>query len=344
MSDEQDKKDSRQPEEQLKPDPQGQETSAAAPDEAAAGEPVSEAAGPPAAAAPAQAANEPASKAANPVQAPAEAAGESSPPEAGSKPVPAAEALGGETPAPSRAADPEREAKLKAAAEARAARAAAKISAVASDPSSGAGEPAPDAGGAVNPEREAKLKAAEEARAARAAAKAAEGAAAPEEPKPPSPKQPQLDEALQLIQTLVSEAAVEESYINEMNGHMPTFIIKNEHWTEVAKLFRSHPVLDSDFLRNVSGVDYETYLEVVYHLISISTKKEYAVKIKADRENPQVASAAPVWATANWNEREIYDLLGIDFTGHPDLRRIMMPDDWVGHPLRKDYEPLDPEV
>ena len=242
------------------------------------------------------------------------------------------------------AVDPEREAKLKAAAEARAARAAAKMAAGDSPQSSG--EPVPSAEPAVDPEREAKLKAAEEARAARAAAKAAQSSepAAPAEPKPPSPKQPQLDEALQLIQALVSEAAVEESYINEMNGDMPTFIIKNEHWTEVAKLFRNHPLLDSNFLRNVSGVDYETYLEVVYHLVSISSKKEYAIKIKADRESPKVASAAPVWSTANWNEREIYDLLGIDFTGHPDLRRIMMPDDWVGHPLRKDYEPLDSEV
>ncbi|WP_258881519.1 NADH-quinone oxidoreductase subunit C [Paenibacillus sp. sptzw28] len=243
-------------------------------------------------------------------------------------------------------ADPEREAKLKAAADARAARAAAKISAV-------AGEAAPEAApsedaqsvktSAVDPEREAKLKAAEEARAARAAAKA-ESEEAAAEPKAPSPKQPQLDEAVGLIQTLVAGDAIEEAYINELNDHMPTIIVKGDRFMDVARLFKSHNSLDCGYLRNVSGVDYETHLEVVYHLVSLSTKREYALKVKTDREKPQVASAAPIWATANWNEREIFDLLGIDFTGHPDLRRIMMPDDWVGHPLRKDYEPLDPEV
>jgi NADH-quinone oxidoreductase subunit C len=246
-------------------------------------------------------------------------------------------------------ADAEREAKLKAAADARAARAAAKISAV-------AGEAAPEAappGGeqqsvktsAADPDREAKLKAAEEARAARAAAKAkAESEEAAAEPKAPSPKQPQLDEAVGLIQALVAGDAIEEAYINELNGHMPTIIVKGDRFTDVASLFKSHPSLDCGYLRNVSGVDYETHLEVVYHLVSLGTKREYAIKVKTDRDTPQAASATPIWATANWNEREIFDLLGIDFTGHPDLRRIMMPDDWVGHPLRKDYEPLDPEV
>jgi NADH-quinone oxidoreductase subunit C len=85
-------------------------------------------------------------------------------------------------------------------------------------------------------------------------------------------------------------------------------------------------------------------MEVVYHMISLVSKREVAVKVKTERDGASVYSATPVWATANWNEREIFDLLGIDFPGHPDMRRIMMPDDWVGYPLRKDYEPLDSEV
>ncbi|MNH34078.1 NADH-quinone oxidoreductase subunit C/D [compost metagenome] len=97
-------------------------------------------------------------------------------------------------------------------------------------------------------------------------------------------------------------------------------------------------------MRNVSGVDYIAYLEVVYHVVSLERGCDAAVKVRTERENASVYSATPVWAAANWNEREIFDLLGIDFPGHPDLRRIMMPDDWVGHPLRKDYEPLDSEV
>jgi NADH-quinone oxidoreductase subunit C len=198
---------------------------------------------------------------------------------------------------------------------------------------------------AADPEREAKLKAAAEARAARAAAKAAaETEEAPAEPKAPSPNQPRLDAAAALIRTEVHEEAVDEAYINEMNADMPTLVIKAEHWSETAQLFKTHDSLQCNYLRNVSGVDQETHMEVVYHFISLTTKHDYAVKVKTDRDAPSVPSVTPVWATANWNEREIYDLLGIDFPGHPDLRRIMMPDDWAGHPLRKDYEPLDSEV
>lgn len=202
---------------------------------------------------------------------------------------------------------------------------------------------------AVDPEREAKLQAAAEARAARAAAKAQADAAAAEAaeaalPPEPSPKQPQLDRIAALIKQNVSEEAVEEAYINEMNGHMPTVIVKNEYWLRTAELLKQHEEMRFNYLRNVSGVDYETHLEVVYHMAELASKLELTVKVRTNRESPEVASVTPVWSTANWNEREIYDLLGIPFTGHPDLRRIMMSDDWVGHPLRKDYEPLDSEV
>ncbi|CAM4152000.1 NADH-quinone oxidoreductase subunit C [Paenibacillus alkaliterrae] len=197
-------------------------------------------------------------------------------------------------------------------------------------------------------EREAKLKAAAEARAARAAAKEkadAEAAEAePPKPKPPSPKQPELDAIIALLKREVADEAVEDAYVNELNGDMPTVIVNNTHWRAAAELLKRHKQLQFDYLRNVSGVDYETHMEVVYHMVSLSSKREAAVKVKTEREDSSVYSATPVWATANWNEREIYDLLGIDFPGHPDLRRIMMPDDWVGHPLRKDYEPLDSEV
>ncbi|WP_138753741.1 NADH-quinone oxidoreductase subunit C [Paenibacillus sinopodophylli] len=200
----------------------------------------------------------------------------------------------------------------------------------------------------VDAEREAKLKAAAEARAARTAAKEkAEASAAetvPELPKAPSPKQPELDKLAALIKQEIAESAVEDFYLNELNGDMPILIINNRYWREVAKLLKEHEELKFNYLRNVSGVDYETHMEVVYHLLSLDSKREAAMKLRTDRDAASVFSATPVWATANWNEREIYDLLGVDFPGHPDMRRIMMPDDWVGHPLRKDYEPIDPEV
>ena len=167
--------------------------------------------------------------------------------------------------------------------------------------------------------------------------------AAEEPPKEPSPRQPYLDEITALIRERVGADAVEDAYINEADGHLPVVIVKNERWFRTAVLLREQ--LGLDYLINVSGVDYETYMEVVYHIESLQTRgRDCCMKVRADREAPSVASVTPVWSTANWPEREIYDLLGIDFPGHPDLRRIMMPDDWVGYPLRKDYEPLDPEV
>jgi NADH-quinone oxidoreductase subunit C len=185
------------------------------------------------------------------------------------------------------------------------------------------------------------------AAASTAPAATADGAGAgepPAPPKPPSPNQPRLDRAAALLRELVGDDAVEETYINEPNDHLPTLVVKNERWKECARLFLEHGELGCDYLRNVSGVDYETHMEVVYYPLNMERRETYCIKVRTDREQPSVDSVTPLWETANWNEREIFDLLGIDFPGHPDLRRIMMSDDWVGHPLRKDYVPLDPEV
>lgn len=171
---------------------------------------------------------------------------------------------------------------------------------------------------------------------------AAEAEAPP--PKPPSPNQPRLNRAVELLRELVAADAVDEAYINEPNDHLPTIVMKSEHWAQAASLFRDHEELGCDYLRNVTGVDYETHMEVVYYPLNMQRRENYCIKVRTDREQPSVPSATRVWETANWNEREIYDLLGIDFPGHPNMTRIMMPDDWVGHPLRKDYVPLDPEV
>lgn len=235
--------------------------------------------------------------------------------------------------------DAEREAKLKAAAEARA---AAREKAA----EGAGGEPAAaGASGEVDAEKEAKAKAAAEARAARAAARAQKDAGGePAAPKEPSPNQPRLDRIVQLIKEHVAEDAVVEAAINERDRHLPTLTINAERWQDVARFVKTNEELGLHYLSNLSGVDYETYMETVYYIGSLKTNHYYCFKVKTNREQPSIPSVTPVWATANWNEREVFDLLGIDFPGHPDLRRIMMPDDWVGHPLRKDYEPIDPEV
>ncbi|MFC0216390.1 NADH-quinone oxidoreductase subunit C [Paenibacillus chartarius] len=248
-------------------------------------------------------------------------------------PAPAGQAAAEGAPAAAApAADPEREAKLRAAAEARAARAAAKAAAE--------GKAATAEGAATGDGAAAAPSGERPARTPRAAKAAAEDAG----PKEPSPNQPLLDRLVEILKESVGDDVIAEAYINEMDSHRPCVVIKGELWPEAAKVFRDHTELKCDYLRNLSGVDQETHLEVVYHLLSITSKREYGVKVKTDREHPSVPSVTSIWETANWNEREAYDLLGIDFPGHPNLTRIMMPDDWVGHPLRKDYEPLDPEV
>ncbi|WP_127581107.1 NADH-quinone oxidoreductase subunit C [Paenibacillus koleovorans] len=247
--------------------------------------------------------------------------------------------------------DAEKEAKIKAAAEARAARAAARAARTegaaeeTAAPAETAGAPAA-AEGSEDAEKEAKAKAAAEARAARAAARAAKegGAEESSEPKAPSPKQPVLDRIVELIKENVSPDAVEGAVINERDRHLPVLTIRAEHWAQTAEFVRDNEELGLSYLRNLSGTDFETYMEVEVYALSLEKKQDYCFKVKADRGEPSIPSVTPVWATANWQEREVYDLLGIDFPGHPDLRRIMMPDDWVGHPLRKDYVPLDPEV
>ena len=108
---------------------------------------------------------------------------------------------------------------------------------------------------------------------------------------------------------------------------------------EVAAFLKDDPDTRFDSLSNLSGVDYPArgHIEVVYNLMSYAKRHELTLKVSAEREAPRVATVCNVWPGANWLEREVYDLLGIDFVGHPDQRRILLPDDWVGNPLRKDY-------
>lgn len=94
----------------------------------------------------------------------------------------------------------------------------------------------------------------------------------------------------------------------------------------------------------LTSIDYKDKLALVYNLYSYKTKEKAALKVFLDRNNPTVESVAQIWQGANWHEREAFDMMGINFLGHPGLRRILLPDDWTGHPLRKDYtkEGLEP--
>lgn len=99
---------------------------------------------------------------------------------------------------------------------------------------------------------------------------------------------------------------------------------------------------EMDFVRlsDLTAVDRypaEPRFEIIYHLHSLSRKERLRLKCRVGSETPEIESVTSIWRSANWYEREVFDLFGVRFTNHPDLRRIMMPDHWEGHPLRKDY-------
>ncbi|MFQ5706151.1 MAG: NADH-quinone oxidoreductase subunit D [bacterium] len=109
---------------------------------------------------------------------------------------------------------------------------------------------------------------------------------------------------------------------------------------EVCQFLRDDPQLSYDLLVDLAGVDYlgrDPRFEVVYHLHSFADNKRLRIKVPVDERDPQVQTVSPLWSVANWFEREVWDMFGIRFKGHPDLRRILMYDEFKGHPLRKDY-------
>jgi NADH-quinone oxidoreductase subunit C len=119
----------------------------------------------------------------------------------------------------------------------------------------------------------------------------------------------------------------------------PTLYVPAERIVEICTFLRDDHELEFALLASVSGVDYlprDPRFEVVYHLLSISHNARFVLKVLVAEEQPRVPTVTGVWPTANWLERETYDFYGIEFTGHPDLTRILLPDEWVGWPLRKD--------
>ena len=124
------------------------------------------------------------------------------------------------------------------------------------------------------------------------------------------------------------------------------FIAPND-LTAVCRYLKETERFRMDYLANLTAVDYpsEQRMDVVYHLYSMDKRHgPIALKVKLDRKSPVVASVTPIWRAAEFQEREVYDLYGVTFEGHPDLRRILMWDGFEGHPMRKDYQPEDQNV
>ena len=152
------------------------------------------------------------------------------------------------------------------------------------------------------------------------------------------------EEVFEILRECFGDAVVS----TEASGAHPYALIKAERWPQVALFLRDDPRLLLNMLRCISSIDMiaEDKLACVYDLMYladdcgdelITETREFAVRIETPRDDPLIPSVAHVWPAADWHEREAYDMMGIHFSGHPDHRRILCPDDWVGYPLRKDY-------
>lgn len=175
------------------------------------------------------------------------------------------------------------------------------------------------------------------------------------------------------VLSLLMERFPREVASIEPTGLHPHAVVRAEAWPAIARFLRDDPRLGFDWLRCIVGVDEleEKTMVAIYELHATQPPEqsaaveadnrtanarepssagtgqwrlggEIAIKVRVERDHPSIPSVADVWPAANWHEREAFDLFGIVFERHPDLRRILCCDDWVGHPLRKDYEfPLE---
>ena len=119
----------------------------------------------------------------------------------------------------------------------------------------------------------------------------------------------------------------------------PYLTVDKDAIVEICRFLHSAPGFKFEVLSDLTALDWpkEEKIQVVYHLFSYSLRHTFVLKVNAKRDDPVVATVSSVWSAGDWQEREVFDLLGVSFTGHPDLRRILMPEDWPGHPLRKDF-------
>ena len=120
--------------------------------------------------------------------------------------------------------------------------------------------------------------------------------------------------------------------------------IRKDRVRDICLFLRDEPSLTMDHLADLTAVDFSQYpgdsgprFEVIYNMISTVHRHRIRLKVRVPEDDPRVDTVSSVWQTANWHERETYDLMGVIFAGHPDLRRILLSEDWVGHPLRKEY-------
>ncbi len=140
------------------------------------------------------------------------------------------------------------------------------------------------------------------------------------------------------IGALLSEKFGGRILETKAEGLSPFSVVDPAEILSVCQFIRYDDRLAMDHLECLAGVDYKDRVEVVYVLYSMKHRHRYTLKCRLSREGPRLSTVESVWGVANWHEREAYDMIGVVFEGHSDLRRILLPDDWEGHPLRKDYK------
>jgi len=125
----------------------------------------------------------------------------------------------------------------------------------------------------------------------------------------------------------------------EEGGEWVNAVVEPGEWLPLAKQLRNHSSFVFDYLFCLTCVDWKTHLTMVYHLSSVRNRHSLVIKSKLNRDTPEIESVAAIWRTAEFHEREVYELFGVKFLNHPDLRLLILPDGWEGrNPMRKDYE------
>ena len=156
-----------------------------------------------------------------------------------------------------------------------------------------------------------------------------------------SKNDPVLEKYVKVIEDHVGKEVIKEAYINFSSKEVPTIIVDSKLYFKLTQFLRYNEQLAFDALVELHATDFESSIELYLYLYSYTNKQHLVIKTQLDRNNPEIESITPIWPGANWPECEAYDLLGINFKGHPYLHRILLGEDWIGYPLRKDYKVYD---
>lgn len=142
-----------------------------------------------------------------------------------------------------------------------------------------------------------------------------------------------------MFKEFVEYFSIEKS--EELNDGISKFYVSKNRVKDILKHLKSYPEFSFDMLLSISAMDNSEIFEISYVLYSTSINRTVVVATEISRQDPVIDTVSDVYSSANWDEREIFDLFGVKFTSHPNLKRLLLPKDWIGHPLRKDYELKD---